>query len=276
MKRRSFEVGGDRHGATLQDFLAEAMGLSRNKAKAMIDARDVVVNGRRVWMARHELKRRDVVEVMTPEAPRRDGAGIRVLHEDADYLVVNKPAGILSNGPGSIENLFREQRAEPGIRAVHRLDRDTTGCLILARSDAAFEIALPLFREHRISKTYHLVACGRLEQGDRTLTGDIDGQRAVTRIRTLDSTKVASHVAAKIETGRTHQIRRHMAAIRHPVLGDRQYAPEVSVPPALMPERQMLHALEVAFPHPVTGVSVRVRAELPRDFTRCLKSLGLT
>jgi 23S rRNA pseudouridine1911/1915/1917 synthase len=227
-------------------------------------------------MARHELKRKDVVEVMTPETPRQEVLAIPVLHEDADYIIVNKPAGVLSNGPGSVENLLRERRAEPDIRAVHRLDRDTTGCLLLARSEAAFQTAIPLFREHRISKTYHLIACGRMEEGDRTLTGDIDGQRAVTRIRTLDIGKLASHVVAKIETGRTHQIRKHMASIRRPILGDRQYAPEVSLPPQLMPDRQMLHASEVAFPHPVTGASVRVRAELPRDFSRCLKILGLT
>jgi 23S rRNA pseudouridine1911/1915/1917 synthase len=260
---------------SLLDFLSRSLKLSRRKAKALLDARNVFVNRRRVWMARHPLRPDDVVECVTSEAPR-PASRVTVLWEDDDYLVVNKPPGILSNGDDSIEDTLRTQLAMPSLRAVHRLDRDTSGCLLLAKTGDAMERMLPLFRAGEVRKTYHALAAGRLDPPAQTVTRPIDGQRAVTHLRTLDSSGEASHLLVAIETGRTHQIRKHLASLGTPLLGDRSYATasEVSARGLRVP-RQMLHASDIAFRNPRTRQSVRVQAPLPPDFCRCLAGFRL-
>ena len=277
MKAKCFDVRREEEGEDLQDFLASQLFLSRNKAKALVDSRNVTVNGRRVWMARHALRQGDVVELLTPDIPAARVRTVTVLHEDESIVIANKPAGVLSNGPASAEADLRSRRAEPGLQAAHRLDRDTSGCLLFARSPAVFDQLVARFRNHEVIKDYHVIVAGSLMTEDRTLEGDIDGLTAVTHIRTLDANRQASHLIARIETGRTHQIRRHLADIRHPVLGDRQYgaAPKSTRPGVVLPERHMLHAFEIALPHPVTAAQIRVQAPLPADFLQCLKALKL-
>ena len=154
--------------ATLQDFLAAKLGVSRRAAKAVIDGRSVWVNRRAVWMARHDLKTGDVVEVprAVASAARRHAGGekaanapaerrhVRVLVEAGDYLVADKPAGMLSNNdPKSVEAVLREQLGEPELQAVHRLDRDTTGCLLFARTPVAHLAAVEVFKTRSVSKS---------------------------------------------------------------------------------------------------------------------------
>jgi 23S rRNA pseudouridine1911/1915/1917 synthase len=135
---------------------------------------------------------------------------------------------------------------------------------------------LPLFRDRRVAKTYHAIVVGRVTQRSHTLRRPIEGCDAVTHWRVLDSNAVASHLLVRIETGRTHQIRRHMEEIGHPVLGDRNYGTAEPLPAVLRAvPRQMLHAAGLRFARPVTGQRVRVDAPLPEDFTAWLKRLGL-
>lgn len=277
MKSKSFDVRREEEGENLQDFLASQLFLSRNKAKAIVDSRNVTVNGRRVWMARHTLRHGDLVELLAPDIPAQKNRAPTVLLEDDSILIVNKSAGILSNGPASAEAELSTRRSEPALQVAHRLDRDTSGCLLLARSPAVFERLVESFRNHEVTKIYHVIVAGLLRAESRTLEGDIDGLAAVTHIRTVDSNRRGSHLVARIETGRTHQIRRHLADIRHPVLGDRQYgAAPMGARPGVLPERHMLHAFEISFPHPVTGAPVHAKAPLPADFLQCLKALQLT
>ena len=275
MKNSRFKVQQDEARSTLRDFVATRLGLSRKKAKLLLDSRSVFVNGKRVWMARHPLKCADVVEVVS--TPSRCGGETKVLYEDDDYLVVDKPAAVLSNGPGSIEERLRAERAEESLSAAHRLDRDTTGCLLFARHKTALEDAVRLFRERRVRKVYHAIAAGRVSPPEQEISAAVKGQRAVTRVRTLDANSAATHLTAKIETGRTHQIRKHLASIHNPVLGDRHYGTGQRLSPRHMAVgRQMLHASSLEFEHPRTGGRIRVRAQLPRDFRRCLKAFGLS
>jgi 23S rRNA pseudouridine1911/1915/1917 synthase len=275
MKKKTFDVRREEEGENLQNFLGSQMLLSRNKSKALIDSRNVTVNRRRVWMARHVLHVGDVVELLTPDIPAERGHSVPVLFEDDSVVIANKPAGLLSNGPASAEAELRTRRNEPDLLAVHRLDRDTSGCLLFARSQAVHDLLVQSFRDHAVTKIYHAIVVGSLMTEDRTLEGEIDGLSAVTHIRTLDANRQASHLVAKIETGRTHQIRRHLADVRHPVLGDRQYGKVPEGHLAVLPERHMLHAFEVAFPHPLTQAPVQAKAPLPGDFLQCLKALRL-
>jgi len=275
MKTRQLTVAGGEDGADLLTFLARSLGVSRKKAKRRLDDRNVLVNGRRIWMAHHLLRAGDRVTCVE-SGPSTPPAAPVPLYEDEDYLIVNKPAGRLSNGPDSVESRLRAQPKFADLKAVHRLDRDTTGCLLCARHAAAFREAVALFRQGAVRKMYHCIVEGALRSPARTLRAPIERQRAVTHIRTLRASRQASHLQARLETGRTHQIRKHLAAIGHPVIGDRRYATRPrATPAALSAQRQMLHAAAIEFRHPRTGRPVRAHAPLPADFRRCLKALRL-
>jgi len=277
MKARQWIVPAQTKGATLQDFLAASTGLSRNHAKRLIDERRVFVNGRRIWMSRHPLKPRDRIEFFTTEIASPESFRPKIIYEDADYLVINKPAGMETTGDSGIESLLRSVLKTEDLRAVHRLDRDTTGCLLLARSSAAFDAMIPLFKDQRILKLYHAVVRGSVEPREQVIREPLDGQPAVTHLRVLDSNPQASHLRVKIETGRTHQIRRHLMSLRHPLVGDAAYGTRKALPDALRPvARQMLHAAVLEFLHPVLNKKIRVEADLPPDFKTCLKSLHLS
>lgn len=262
----------------LQDFLSRQLNLSRNKAKAILDERQAFVNGRRVWMTKHALKKGDVVEVMVPAQASRQStpAAPAILYQDHEYIVVNKSPGRLSNGPDSLEADLQTLLKQPKLQAVHRLDRDTSGCILIARSKTAFDRAVELFKDQRISKVYHALATGEIKDRERKIEYALDGEPAVTHLHLVSSNPQASHLKVKIETGRTHQIRKHLAYIGHPVVGDRTYAVRGAIPEEFRHvERQMLHAASLTFVSPFTNEKIRVEAPLPRDFSAWLKRLGL-
>ena len=275
---KTFTVTAQNDGMALVDALSAAASVSRRKAKELLDSRGVFVNEKRVWMARHRLGKGDNVQFPPAAVGGRESKiTADVLYEDDAYLVVNKPAGIVSNGEDSLESVLRQRRAEPGLRAVHRLDRDTSGCLIFARHKEGFDAMVGVFRRHEIDKRYHVIVNGEVRDTAETVTRPLGGQRATTAVKQLDSNREASHLMVRITTGRIHQIRRHMAMIHHPVLGDRAHATRRRVgKKAMQVGRQMLHASEIAFEQPLSGEKVRAKAPLPSDFRRCLKLFGLT
>lgn len=276
MQNRTFTVDGASAGMTLAAFLERQLALSGRKAKALIDQRCVFVGRRRVWMARHRLEAGDRVEIAGSSEARSDPAVLRVLLEANDLLIVDKPAGLLANGPGSVEEQARAHLKDKRIVAVHRLDRDTSGCLLLARGPEAEAMLTTLFKERNVEKRYEAIARGRCIGRMRTLRQRLDGKPAVTHIEVLDAGPVASHLRIRIETGRTHQIRKHLAGIHHPVLGDPIYGPRREELPILRSApRQMLHATELRFIHAKTGKVVRARAPLPGDFRGLLQRLRL-
>ncbi len=269
-------------GWSLQDYLAETLGISKRAAKQQIDARAVWVNDRCVWMAHHTLHKGDVVglprRAPSPTALSSRPRKIGVLFEDEDFLVADKPAGCISEGAdGSVEALLRLQFADPDIQAVHRLDRDTTGCLLFAKSPAAMESAVRVFREHRIRKTYRAIVHERWDAAASTVDIDIDDERALTHVTCVRANATASYLVVRIETGRTHQIRKHLAMARHPVLGDRQYGPKTLENPLLQSVRRpMLHAAELLLEHPTHPErDIRVFSPIPQDFHTWLNRLRL-
>jgi 23S rRNA pseudouridine1911/1915/1917 synthase len=257
-------------------YLAGRLGISGRQAKALLDARRVLVDGRRVWMAGHRLRPGNSVVVVDAPVPAAHERQAEVLYEDADYLIVNKPADILANGEGGLEARLRRRRGEPELRAAHRLDRDTTGCLLLARSERALALAIEIFRAHGVTKEYRALTFGRWDARVRKLDAPIDGQPAITRVKLVGAGRDASHLAVDTVTGRTHQVRRHLAEAGHPLLGDRQYGPrELRAERFMRVPRQMLHASRLRFVHPVTGRPVEAACSLPDDFRRCLRDFGL-
>lgn len=274
----TWRISRSGHGLPLIEELASHLGVSRKQAKRLLDARSVFINRQRVWMARHEVRAGDVIEVTGAPPARRTAVtpapSIRVLREHPDWLVVAKPAGLVSNGPGSVEEALRTQRREPQVEAVHRLDRDTTGCLLLARHPHAREILVRCFEENAVRKCYVALVQGEFPAGLQTIRQPLEGLSAETTFRVLASHPRASLVEARPLTGRTHQIRLHARAAGHPLVGDRVYATGVVEDAVLrqMP-RQMLHAWKLGWPDPQGPVEVE--APWPDDFRNAMAKLGL-
>lgn len=291
-------------GARLDVFLAGAAQIrTRSQAKQLIDAGRVRVDG----VARkgsHVVRAGSVVDVDVP-APEPlsvepEAVPLRVLYEDADVLAIDKPPGMVVHPApgarrGTLVNALAYRLGElhgvgdaerPGI--VHRLDRDTSGVLLVARTAAALEALARQFRERTIEKRYVAVVRGTL----RPDTGVVDqpigrhpherkrmsvrtrrGRAAVTRWTVLERLPGATLVALAPETGRTHQLRVHLAAIGHPIVGDRVYGARRAHGGGPMHARQALHAERIRFTHPGTGAPIEVRAPLPADLEELLAAL---
>jgi 23S rRNA pseudouridine1911/1915/1917 synthase len=234
-----------------------------------------------------------------PDRPARYRVrtSLSVLHEDADCIVVDKPAGLLTLPTAEREKdtllsrvsayLQHRYRRRPYVGVVHRLDKETSGTLVFARSREALRALQELFRRHTLEREYVALVEGALpeagtldaelvrDRGDRRRGVARRGQkglRAVTRYRRLERLPGASLVSVRLETGRTHQIRVHFAAAGHPVLGDLVYGLPGSRPVVEAP-RQMLHARTLGFAHPRTGEVVRCEAREPEDFEEVLETL---
>ena len=280
----------------LQDFLALKFALSRRTAKAMIDGRSVWVNRKCVWIARFALKTGDLVEVpqqvvkgaqkqsktATSDVPARAQVPakrhVRVLWQNDDYLACDKPAGLVScDDPKSVETILREQEKIPTLEAVHRLDRDTTGCLLFAKNHAALEAAIDVFRTHKVSKVYHAVVAGSFKFAHQIIETPIDNRSAVSKVTREAASAEASFLRVRIETGRTNQIRKHLASVRYPIIGDRVFGLKNARDPRLMQvSRQMLHASTLELPDPLhPHEQIKVHAPLPADFRATLKLFGM-
>ena len=288
----------------LQDFLALKFALSRRTAKAMIDGRSVWVNRKCVWIARFALRTGDLVEIPsnvvkgalkqakalgreTGDA-RRDGAGasspaqskrhVRVIWSNDNYLICDKPAGLVScDDPKSVETILREQEKVPTLEAVHRLDRDTTGCLLFAKNHAALVAAVEVFKTHKVSKVYHAISAGSFKFAHQIVDTPLDGQPAVSKVTREAASADASFLRIRIETGRTNQIRRHLASIRYPIVGDRVFGLKNVRDPRLMQvPRQMLHASTLTLPDPLDPhAEIKTHSPLPADFRATLRLFGM-
>ncbi len=213
----------------------------------------------------------------------------RILFEDKEFLIVDKPAGILStHAPGRgtsqvlvpmLSALLKEMGEDSELYAVHRLDEDTTGALVLARSEQMRAQLDRLFRRHEIERIYHAIVSGRPSPASGTLTSRLvvdeqdvvrvvrqGGERAITHYATLHSDDAFSLLACRLETGKRNQIRVQLADRGHPLLGDRKYGNKKLRETAPAAPRCMLHASALGLTHPSTGETLRVVAPFPRDF----------
>lgn len=246
----------------------------------------------------------DIVEYALPEpdteasTPQPEEMKLEILHEDGDVLVLNKPAGVAVHpGAGSETGtlvaglLFREPEAfalvgedpcRPGI--VHRLDKDTSGVLVVARTPQAHAALKKSFQERAVDKIYLAIARGHFKEPSGAIEAPIGrdpknrqrfavlatGKEALTKYRVVAEEKGMSLLQVRLYTGRTHQIRVHLSHIGHPVLGDRLYGGPSNSPP-FHAHRQMLHAWKIAFPHPSTGERMAFTAPTPDDFRNNLE-----
>ena len=254
---------------TLREALADTLQISRGRAKELLDARSVFVNGKRVWMAKHPVGPQDRIEVAQIEPDAAD-LEIPILWAQGAALVVNKPAGILSNGPDSVEERLQRSLRCKSLRAAHRLDRETSGCLLMVKDAATFAAVKTVFQAGTVVKEYAVLVVGSVPENVRVIDRPLDGKSALTRIEGRTVGTGATFLRVVIETGRTHQIRRHLAAIGHPVVGDREYLTTTLTDDRLKTvPRQFLHAARLALTIP--GVPrIDVRAPLPQELAAAL------
>ena len=320
-------VGEAEAGARLDRVLAaHATALSRTRLKALVLAGRVAIDGRTIRDPGHRVNAGDrlTVEVPPPEeaTPQAENIPLAIVHEDDDLIVIDKPKGLVvhpaaGNHSGTLVNALIAHCGaslsgiggvkRPGI--VHRLDKDTTGVMVIAKNDRAHRALAAQFADHGrsgpLQRGYLAFVWGVPDRPRGTIDKPLgrhaqardrmavrqDGRHAVTHWEVLerydgaDGKPVASLIDCRLETGRTHQIRVHLAAISHPLLGDQVYGAGFRTKATLLPaeargvlqdlERQALHAYLLGIEHPSSGEPLIFRSPLPADLARLRSALGV-
>lgn len=284
--------------ARLDAFAAEAAEISRSRAATLIDGGNAEVNGRTATK-NTRLHSGDTVKLTVPDPVKYDAVAqnipLDIIYEDDDLLVVNKPKGMVvhpaaGNYEGTLVNALMYHCGaglsgingvmRPGI--VHRIDKNTSGLLMVAKNDGAHNFLAEQIKKHSFTREYAAVVYGRLKQSKGTVDAPIGrhpvkrkqmavvtgGRNAVTHYRVEEELNGFSLLSLRLETGRTHQIRVHMAYIGHPVAGDEVYGPKRVITSL---EGQCLHARKIGFIHPTTHKYMEFASELPEYFENFLK-----
>ena len=285
----------------LDAFLASSLdGLTRSQAARLIESGEVAVNGKTAGKS-YKLAGGEDIAVTLPEPEPVEAVPqdipLDVVYEDADVIVVNKPSGMVvhpapGHPDGTLVNALLYHCAgtlsgiggalRPGI--VHRIDRDTSGLIIAAKNDAAHQYLSAQLADHTLARTYECIVVGKLREDRGTVNAPIarhptdrkrmavvaGGREAVTHWEVIARYPGYTHVRCRLETGRTHQIRVHMAYIGHPILGDTVYGAKKEVPGLT---GQCLHAVGLRFLHPRTHEVVELFCPLPEEFTRMLQKI---
>ena len=299
--RRSLPVPDGLDGMRLDQAVSRLFGLSRTAAATLVEAGDALVDGiprpksdkvtAGAWLE---------VTLPAPVAPPTVVAetvtGLKIVYSDDDIVVVDKPVGVAAHpspgwtGPTVIgglagvgQNVATSGAAErQGV--VHRLDVGTTGLMVVAKSEQAYSFLKRAFKERQVDKRYHAVVQGHLDPLRGTIDAPIDrhpsadyrfavmsdGKPSITHYDTIEAFRSASLIDVKLETGRTHQIRVHFSAMRHPCVGDVTYGADPTQAARLKLTRQWLHARELSFHHPRTQEEVRFVSDYPDDLEYAL------
>ena len=289
-------------GERLDAALARMFGLSRSRAAELIGDGLVLLAGRAASKSDRVLAG-DPLQVTLPppaEPPRPVKVeGLVVLYEDDDIVVVDKPRGVaahptpgwsgptVTGGLAAAGHTIATSGAAERQGIVHRLDANTTGVMVVAKSERAYSALKRAFRERTVDKRYHALVqghpdplrgtidapIGRHPSGDGRFAVVSDGRPSVTHYDTLEAFRAASLVSVHLETGRTHQIRVHMAALRHPCVGDLLYGADPVLAARLGLTRQWLHAVSLTFTHPADGREVTFTSDYPADLAHALDIL---
>ncbi|NYI94827.1 23S rRNA pseudouridine1911/1915/1917 synthase [Streptomonospora nanhaiensis] len=301
---RAMPVPDGLEGDRLDSAIARMFGLSRTRAAELIAEGNVLVDGG-VGAKSDRLEAGSWLDVTLPPPPGVPTArpepvpGMAVVHEDADIVVVDKPVGVVAHptvgwtGPTVIQGLLASGVALSTSGAaerqgvVHRLDANTTGLMVLAKSETAYSVLKRAFKERTVDKVYHALVQGHPDPLRGTVDAPIDrhpagdgrfavvagGRPSVTHYDTVEAFRSASLLEIKLETGRTHQIRVHMSALRHPCVGDHLYGADPTLAERLGVRRQWLHAVRLGFEHPTEGRYVEFESTYPDDLAGALERL---
>lgn len=310
---QSFErrLAADEAGERLDVFVSRWLpDVTRSRVQNLLSEGMILVDGKTV-KAGYKLKTGNLVQVVLPQlkelSAEPEAMDLEILYEDDDLAIVNKPRGLVvhpaaGHESGTLVNglLHHFQGKLSGINGVmrpgivHRIDKDTSGLLVICKSDRAHQGLSDLLKDHDIERVYHAVVHGSFSKTEGTVDAPIgrmdsdrkkmcvraDGRRAVTHYRVLEQYDGFSYVELRLETGRTHQIRVHMRSIGHPLLGDEVYgaAKENTKLEKMLKGKdfwpgQILHAKVLGFVHPVSGEYIEFNSELPAYFQTVLEYL---
>lgn len=294
-------------GARIDKYLSDALNhCSRSYVQKLLEAGSIKVNDKAV-KANYKLKAGDSIYICIPEPEeleiKAENIPLDIVYEDNDIIIVDKPKGMVVHpAPGHFEGTLVNALMyhckdtlssingvlRPGI--VHRIDMDTTGLVVACKNDASHRVMADKFKIHDITRVYTAIVYNHFNEQSGTIDKPItrhktdrkkmtiadvpaQGRRAVTHYRVLEKlSHNFSLIECRLETGRTHQIRVHMASISHPLLGDTLYGPKSKL---FKTEGQVLHAGTLGFTHPITGNYMEFHSELPEEFMRILKQLRL-
>ena len=302
--QRSLPVPDGLDGMRLDQAVSRLFGLSRTAAATLVESGDALVDGfprpkSDKVAAGSWLEVTLPSPVAAPAVVAEPVHGLQVIYSDDDIVVVDKPVGVAAHpspgwtGPTVVgglaamgQNVATSGAAErQGV--VHRLDVGTTGIMVVAKSEVAYSVLKRAFKEREVDKRYHAVVQGHLDPLRGTIDAPIDrhptadykfavmssGKPSVTHYDTIEAFRSASLVDVKLETGRTHQIRVHFSAMRHPCVGDLTYGADPTLAARLRLGRQWLHARELSFLHPRTHDEVRFVSDYPDDLKDALRVL---
>ncbi len=284
-----FTIQSDVEGVRLDVFLSQKLSLPRSKVKNIIEAGCVRIGSGKV-KASTRVKKGILIEGVIPEeeplAVEPQMIPLQILYEDEFLMVINKPAGLvvhpsfghkngtLVNAIAAYLKLPLDQKSlRPGI--VHRLDKDTTGAIVVAKNSEVQEKMSAMFKERKVKKVYRAIVWGTMKEKEGQIVAKIgrhpkdrkrmavvkNGREAITEYRVINELDGFTYVEVYPHTGRTHQIRVHFSYIGHPIVGDPTYGKRIKN----CAERPLLHALSLEFPHPVKGEKVSVLAPEPKD-----------
>ena len=301
MKRElQYEVTAEEDGLRLDQYIAgRCMDLSRSYIQKLIKESRVTINKNIQTKTKTAVQESDIVNVSLPDPKELEikpqDIPLDILYEDNDVLVVNKPKGMVVHpAPGHYEDTLvnaglyhcRDNLLRPGI--VHRIDKDTTGALIVCKNDKAHQKIADQLRAHTITRSYRAIVYNNFSEDEGMINAPIgrhptnrkkrmvtekNSKEAITHYKVLDHLNHKfNYIECRLETGRTHQIRVHMSHIGHPLLGDEVYGPVNSKFKNL--QGQTLHAATIGFIHPTTEEYMEFSAPLPDYFEKLLKTLA--
>lgn len=301
--RRSLPTPDGLAGERVDVGLARLLGISRTRAADLVSAGLVEVNGERAAKS-HRLAPGEWLQVELPDppavAPPQLVPGMVTLYEDDDMIAVDKPVGVAAHpspgweGPTVIGGLQAAGVTVAQVGAaerqgiVHRLDVGTSGVMVVAKSARGYADLKRQFKERTVTKIYHALVQGHPDPTEGTISAPIgrhpshdyrfavvsDGKPSITHYRTLEAFRFATLLEVQLETGRTHQIRVHMSAMRHPCAGDLTYGADPALAKRLGLDRQWLHAMRLEIQQPTTGELVSLQSHYPPDLAAALAELA--
>lgn len=302
LEREQLVVPESLAGERVDAGLAKMFGISRSRAAQLIADGRVLVAGLPPSKSERLVPGDDLAVEFPPqtdplEVVPTEVAGIGIIHEDDEIVVIDKPAGVAVHpsmgwsGPTVVGHLraagvrISTSGASERQGIVQRLDVGTSGVMVICKSEHAYSLLKNAFRRRDVEKTYHALVQGHPDPLEGTIDAPIgrshssdwkfavreDGKASITHYETLEAHRFASLLEVHLETGRTHQIRVHMAALKHPCVGDLTYGADPTLAARLRLERQWLHAVRLGFEHPGTGEAVSYRSSYPPDLGAALE-----
>ena len=302
---KNLEIPEDIEGERIDSALAKLLGFSRSVIVKLLDSGEVSLGHRKLGKS-DKVQKGQIISVLLPEPPSGIAipptplAELKIVFQDADLVIVNKPVGCAAHpspgwtGPTVVGALIAAgipiTSSGPAERQgiVQRLDVGTSGLMMVAKSEIAYLKLKDMFRNREIKKIYHALAQGHIEPAIGTIDAPIDrhpkddykmavvssGKPSVTHYEVIEYYRSVTLLKVELETGRTHQIRVHMSAIRHPLIGDLTYGADPNLATKIGVNRPWLHAQALQFTHPVSGLPISVSADYPGDLTDSLSRLS--